>query len=210
MVVIHIGGLNAIQMDFLRELENIGAGNAATALANMLDRQIGLNVPNACFCDFSKMHEVLGGAEQLVTGSLVEMCGDLRGAILFVQTLNDSRKLSKALLYTMGVEESDEPEFPSEMQRSALMEIANILCGAYVNAIASLTDLYINCSVPGFAIDMAGAMMNLPAAMYGTFGDTVLLLETVFVDHDEYISGHFFLIPDIESHDLLMQKMGIA
>jgi chemotaxis protein CheC len=90
------------------------------------------------------------------------------------------------------------------------MELANILCGAYINAISELTELTINCSVPNLVIDMAAAIMNLPAAVYGQYGDSVLLLETEFTDDSRKITGHFILIPDVESHRILMQKMGIA
>jgi chemotaxis protein CheC len=90
------------------------------------------------------------------------------------------------------------------------MELANILCGAYITAISELTGLSISCSVPNLVIDMAAAIMNLPAAVYGQYGDSVLLLETVFTDDNRSITGHFILIPDLESHHILMQKMGLV
>ncbi|HWR22105.1 MAG TPA: chemotaxis protein CheC, partial [Feifaniaceae bacterium] len=203
------GEMNEIQLDFLKELENIGAANAATALAGMLNRPIDIRVPNAWFCSIEGMGTLLGDAEQIMTGSLVEMSGDITGAILFVQPLEDSIVMSDMLVEMLGVENDKSIPFPSDLQHSALTEIANILCGSYINAVASLTGLYINCSVPGLVIDMAGALMNLPAVMYGASGDTILMLETVLVDSDKYVSGRFFLMPDIESQTLMMQKMGL-
>lgn len=210
MVIIKPGEMNDIQLDFLKELENIGAANAATALAGMLNRPIDIRVPKAWFCSLEEMGTLLGDAEQIMTGSLVEMSGDINGAILFVQPLEDSIVMSDILIGMLGMEADSTAPFPSDLQHSALMEIANILCGSYINAIASLTGLYINCSVPGLVIDMAGALMNLPAVMYGASGDTILMLETVLVDFDKYMSGRFFLMPDIESQTLMMQKMGLA
>ncbi len=202
--------VNEIQLDFLKELENIGAANAATALASMLNRPMDIRVPKAWFCSLEDMGTLMGDAEQIMTGSLVEMNGDINGAILFVQPLEDAIFMSNMLISLLGVENDNTIPFPSELQHSALMEIANILCCSYINAIASLTGLSINSSVPGLVIDMAGALMNLPAAMYGAFGDTVLMLETVLVDADKYMSGRFFLMPDVESQTLMIQKMGLA
>lgn len=209
VVFIKPGEINEIQLDFLKELENIGAANAATALAGMLNRPIDIRVPKAWFCSLEDMGTLLGDAEQIMTGSLVEMSGDITGAILFVQPLEDSIAMSDMLIEMLGVENDKNIPFPSDLQHSALMEIANILCCSYINAIASLTDLYINSSVPGLVIDMAGALMNLPAVMYGASGDTILMLETVLVDFDKYVSGRFFLMPDIESQTLMMRKMGL-
>ena len=202
--------VNEIQLDFLKELENIGAANAATALASMLNRPMDIRVPKAWFCSLEDMGTLMGDAEQIMTGSLVEMSGDINGAILFVQPLEDAIFMSNMLIELLGVENDKTIPFPSELQHSALMEIANILCCSYINAIASLTGLSINSSVPGLVIDMAGALMILPAARYGAFGDTVLMLETVLVDADKYMSGRFFLMPDVESQTLMLQKMGLA
>jgi len=98
----------------------------------------------------------------------------------------------------------------SEMQISALREVANILIGSYITAISELTGLRINASVPELVVDMAGAVMNLLAAAYGEYGDHVLFLETRFADQTQCLYGHFFLIPDIESYKTLMEKMGIS
>jgi chemotaxis protein CheC len=205
-----IKDISSVQLDFFKELENIGAGHAATALASMLGRPIGLNVPTAKLCDFNSVCDLLGGPESLVAGMLVGMTQDLKGSILFVLTMEDASDLTKAVITAMGIEETCTEDSLTEMQQSALMELANILCGSYINAISTLTGLVVSCTVPSLVIDMAGAIMNLPAAIYGEYGDSVLLLETVFSDETRLITGHFFLIPEVESHRILMQKMGIS
>ncbi len=209
MIEISTASLNEIQLDFLRELENIGAGNAATALSSILGRPIALEIPKARLCSITQMPKTMEDAGKLVTGSIVGMSGDLEGLILFIQTLEDAALLADSMLKSAGILE-EQGEFPSKLQQSALLELSNILCGAYVNAIAELTMLRINCSVPVFTIDMAGAIMNVPAAMYGMSGDVALLLETVFCESNRDAAAHFFLIPDIRSRDTLMKKMGIA
>lgn len=204
------GEWNALQLDFLKELENIGASNAATSLAQLLGRPIDLKVPSAEFYSLDQVSARLGGPETLMAGSLVEMSGGLQGAILFLQPLEDARFLAEALLRAQDVAHGDHNPFPTPMQQSALREVANILCGSYMNAVAALTDLTIRCAVPEFVIDMAGALMNLPAVMYGTAGDMVLMLETVLTDCDQVMTGIFFLMPDMGSQELLMRRMGLV
>ncbi len=198
------------QLDFFKELENIGAGHAVTALASMLSRPIGLNVPTAEFCDFKTISELLGGPETLVAGMLVGIERDITGSILFILSMEDARALTSSMIELMGIEDAVSDDMLTDMQKSALTELANILCGSYVNAISELTGLSINWSVPSLVIDMAAAIMNLPAAVYGEYSDSVLLLETVFTDNNKEITGHFFLIPDMESNQILMRKMGMA
>ena len=204
----NIGELNHDQLDFFRELENIGAGHAATALSTMLNQSVNIKVPRAQFCDFDKICDLLSGPENLIVAQLVEMSGDLKGFILMVQDEEAARYLCS--IVTGGLEEAPADGQYTPLQISALQEIANILTGSYITAISSLTGLFINSSVPRLVIDMAGAVMNLPAIAYGEYGDQVLFLETEYHDSERSVLGHFFLIPDVESYKNLLRKMGMA
>ncbi len=201
--------ISSSQLDFFKELENIGVSHAATALSAVLDQKIRIEVPSVQFCDLGKVCDFLGGPENLVAGTLIGMKGDINGFILMVQDLPQAQLMSE--LATCLIEEKAEKSgCLSQMQISALMEIANILIGSYLTAISSLTGLTIKSTVPQLIIDMAGAIMNLPAAAYGDVSDTILFLETEFLDNDQRISGHIFLVPDLPSYDILLNKMEIV
>ncbi len=205
----NISEINNDQLDFFRELENIGAGHAATALSSMLNQSVNINVPHAQFCEFNQICDLLGGPETLIVGQLIEITGDMNGFILMVQKEDDARYLAGRLLGDMEDAGAPGGEY-SEMQISALQEICNILTGSYITAISSLTGLFINSSVPTLVIDMAGAVMNFPAIAFGQTGDIVLFLETEYQDMARKITGHFFLIPDADSYQNLFEKMGLA
>lgn len=205
----NVNDLNHDQLDFFRELENIGAGHAATALSTMLNQTVNIKVPRAQICEFNQICDFLNGPEALIIAQLVEISGDLSGFILMVQSEEDAQYLSGLLLGGDGGNPDENGNY-SEMQISALQEIANILTGSYITAISGLTGFTINCSIPKMVIDMAGAVMNLPATAYGAYGDKVLFLETEYHDENRSITGHFFLIPDIDSYQNLLCKMGIA
>lgn len=210
--MINLNALNDAHLDFFKELESIGAGHAATALSNMLGNDILLRVPSVNFYEFSTVSDKLGGPENLVVSVLVEMTGDLTGFILLVQDAADACALSNTVIEAMGMSPEESGELLTEMQVSCLMEVSNILSGSYLSAISDLTGLHINAEVPRMVIDMAGAVMNLPAATYGEYGDVVLFLETEFVDKEtrkKSLNGHFMLVPDVQSFATLLETMGI-
>ncbi|NJD02279.1 MAG: chemotaxis protein CheC [Ruminiclostridium sp.] len=200
-----IEDLNNLQIDVLREIGNIGAGNAATALAKMLKKKVHMDVPRVKIIEFRDVSETLGSAESIVAGILLKVEGNLTGNIMFILQLKDAAMLVDML---MGRQSDDLHEF-SELEISALKEIGNILAGSYLSALSSLTNLRIMPSVPDLAIDMAGAILSVPAIEFGKVGDTVLYIETEFSDGDEKVVGDFFLIPDVEMYDILLKALGV-
>ncbi|MDR1619354.1 MAG: chemotaxis protein CheC [Clostridiales bacterium] len=207
----NLSQLNAEHLDFFMEIENIGASHAATALSTLLGRPVKVRVPKVKFLEFAEVNAVLGGPENLIVSLLVEMSGDLNGFILLAQDALEAKKMSAAIVRSMGMEIEDTGELLTGLQESALNEVANILSGAYLNALSELTGLSTSKSVPKMVIDMAGAIMNLPAAIYGAYGDVVLLMETEFVDTggDGNLNGHFLMVPDVESFHIMLSSMGI-
>ena len=202
-----IDNMSQEQLDVFKEIGNIGAGNAATALAAMLDRRMTMTVPHVEIVPFQKITDILNGPESIVAGVLVGMEGDLNGSILLVMNKNDA-EMMVAILTGRDMSELDLYAF-TEDDNSALTEIANILVGAYISAISAMTGLRIVPSVPDLTVDMAGAIMSVLMIEYGKMGDAVLFLETAFVDSEGSMSGHFFLIPDLPSYTTLLQSLGI-
>ena len=200
-----IDDLNNMQIDVLREIGNIGAGNAATALARMLNRKVDMDVPRVKIMEFKDVSETLGNAESIVAGILLKVEGDLTGNIMFILQLKDAALLVDML---MGRPTGELHEF-SELEVSALKEIGNILAGSYLSSLSTLTNLKIMPSVPELAIDMAGAILSVPAIEFGKVGDSVLYIETEFSDGDEKVVGDFFLVPDVETYDILLKALGV-
>jgi chemotaxis protein CheC len=202
---ININDLNNLQIDVLREIGNIGAGNAATALARMLNKKIDMEVPKVKILEFKDVNEILGDADTIVVGILLHVTGDLAGNIMFILDMRAAKVLVNIL---MGKPIDEDGDF-SEMEISALKEIGNILAGSYLSALSTLTNLRIMPSVPDIAMDMAGAILSVPAIEFGKIGDTVLYIETEFSEGSTRVVGDFFLVPDIESYDVLLRALGV-
>lgn len=198
--------IDNMQYDVLREIGNIGAGNATTALSQMLNSKIDMKVPNVELLEFKELSDIVGGAENIVVGILFTLGGDIDGMMMFMLEKAASRHLVNIL---MGNPVDDQDEEFSEMELSAMSEIGNIISGAYLSSLSSLTNLVIVSSIPYLAIDMAGAILSVPAIEFGKIGDKALLIETEFGDEIRDVNGYFILIPTIKSYGAILSSLGL-
>ncbi|ALX08737.1 chemotaxis protein CheC [Acetivibrio thermocellus AD2] len=203
---VNFDNLDNIQIDVLREIGNIGSGNAATALAKMLNKRVNMDVPQVKVLQFQEVSDILGGAEIPVVGLLLRVTGDISGSIMFIL----EKKAAGVLVNILMGKPLDEIVVFDEIAISALKEVGNILAGSYLSALSTLTNLNILPSVPELAIDMAGAIISVPAIEFGKLGDSVLFIETEFSEGSTKVVGNFFLVPDIDSYEVLLKALGVA
>lgn len=200
----NVEDLNNMHLDVLREIGNIGAGNAATALAKMIDKKIDMEVPATKLLDYKDVAGILGGEESVVAGIYFDVSGDINGNIMFLLDVGSSKILTGML---MGKQDfSNELD---EMDRSALQEVGNILSGSYISSLSALTGLKLVLSVPSLCIDMAGAILSVPAIQFGYVSDKVLMIETKLKDDANLVKANFFLIPDTETFSTLLNSLGV-
>ncbi len=190
--------------DVLKEIGNIGAGNATTALAQMMQCKVDMSVPQVRLLEFKEMGEMMGGEETIMAGIYLGIEGDITGSIMFLLEKQAARHLVGKL---MGM--ATEGEEFSEMEFSALKEVGNIITGAYLNSLSTLTNLVIYPSVPDLTVDMAGAILSVPAIQFGELGDKMLLIQTQFFD-ENVLDGYFILVPDLDSYGKILSALGIA
>ncbi len=188
--------------DVLKELGNIGAGNATTALASMLQCKVDMKVPQVRVLDFKDVGALLGGEEQEMAGVYLAVEGDITGSILFLVKKDVAMHLVKKLMGDMASDDF------GDMEKSALKEISNIITGSYLNALSTMTNLKIYPSVPDMTIDMAGAILSVPAIEFGIMGDKILLIQSQISDDIE-IDGFFIMVPDMESYGKILTSLGI-
>jgi chemotaxis protein CheC len=193
------------QMDVLKEVGNIGAGHAATALSKLLDKPVDMLVPKVRMVAFEEIADSVGGAEQVVIAIFLRVEGETPGNLFFILTLDSAKKLLRNLV---GIEVVDDEHY-TDMELSALNEIGNILAGSYLSSLADFTQLYMSPTVPSLAIDMAGAILSYGLLQFGQMGEQALLIDTKFLDGNDEVEGHFFLIPDPESFNKIFIALGV-
>ncbi len=196
--------INEMYIDVLREIGNIGAGNATTAIATMLNSKINMNVPKVELMDASKLGSAICPEDEIIVGIFLEVSQDITGSMMFLMKLDSAHYLADKLMGTY--KQPDEPF--DEMELSALKEIGNIITASYLTALSNMTNLKITPSIPYVSVDMAGAILSVPAIMFGQYGDNALLIETEFGD-DTMINGYFILMPEQDSYATILSSLGI-
>ena len=208
MSKIDLNQLNDIQYDVLREIGNIGAGNATTALSQMLNQKMDMSVPKVALVPFNEISDVMGSEDQTVVGIMLGFEGDVEGIMMFLFDTKSAHHWVNTLMMRDkedGVEEA--AEF-SDMDMSALNEIGNIVSGSYLTAISKLTNLKMISTVPEMTIDMIGALLSVPASEFGKYGDKLLLIQSQFGELD-FVNGYFLMIPELNSYDKLLESLGV-
>ncbi len=199
--------LSGLQIDALREIGNIGAGNAATALAQMVQAKIDMSVPRVSILPFTEVADLLGGADAHVVGIYFNVSGPAPNSILFILSAQKAGLLADMLLLrSSGTTDINNLD---EIEMSAMMELGNILSATYLNAMSMFTQLKFVPSVPAMGIDMAGAILDAILAQFGEIADHVLLLETEFTKDEDDVVGHFFLLPEPGSLNIILKALGV-
>ncbi len=198
--------LTPVQLDALREIGNVGAGNSATALSQIINHRIDMNVPQVSIVPITDVPDLVGGPDVMVAGVFLRVYGAAPSNILFLLPQESAFYLVDMIL---GKPHGDTKTLDF-MDESALMEIGNILAGAYLNALFNLTKLSLLPSIPALAMDMAGAILSVVLIQLGQMGDHALVIETEFQADEDGIKGHFFLVPDPGSLDTILTAVGVG
>lgn len=197
--------LSPIAIDALREIGNIGSGNAANSLSAMLGKPVAMTVPTIHVMDYEAVINEIGGPEKIMTAILVEFKGDIKGMMMFLL----DNKFAQIVVNTFMGKENIDALTMDETDSSAVKEMGNIMGGAYLSALAAMAEFTVQMDPPSLTVDMSGALMNAPMVMLDEVGDKVLFIEDNFKVDNVLVDAHILLIPEMESLDILMKKLGV-
>ena len=203
-----IRSLKALQLDALREVANIGAGHAATALSQMIGGTIMISVPTINVSRLEEVPPQISAPEEPVAAVLMHMLGDLTGRTLLVFPKSTAVRLSELMLRRPAGTSKE----LGELEQSAIKEAGNILSGAYMNALSDFMGLMLLPSPPSLAIDMSTAVLTTAYLQFGTDRDYVFCVESEFfmTDVNERLRGFFLLLPDPASLQAILRAVRVA
>ncbi len=205
----NINEFSDLEFDVLKEISNIGAGNATTAISTMMNLKLNRNIPVIKFLEFQELAAVIVGEENLVVGILLGLQSDIDGMMMFIMDRKSAVGVINTILTMNGAPAMDENADFDEMDFSVLQELGNIIAGAYLSAISTMTGLLITATVPYLSVDMAGAILSVPAIEYGKVSDKALLIQSEFNDEGLSVDGYFILIPTPESFEKIFKSLGL-
>ncbi len=194
---------NEFQRDAFKEIGSICAGNAATALSQLFNKKIEMDVPEILFVPIEEVPKYVGGQENLVVGLVIKVLGDFPSVILLVFSQRDAVNLASLLTgkrHPNGAVITD-------IERSALKEIGVILANAYLGALSVFLKWGLVPRVPELIEDMAGAMLDYILIELSSVSDYALLIKSEFKEETTRVMGNFFLIPNPEGLKLLLQTI---
>ncbi|MBS4189253.1 chemotaxis protein CheC [Bacillus sp. FJAT-49705] len=203
--------ISSMHLDILKEIGNIGAGHAATALSKLLNKKIDMKVPDVRVVSFDEMMNMMGGADNVVAGVFLRIEGDAPGNMFFVLPVEQATHFIQEMIG----DESFSLELPpyNEIGISAFQELGNILSGSYLSSLSDFTNLSLYPSVPALSIDMAGAIISFGLIELSQVSDYAIVIDTALTDDEgidlESVKGHFFLLPDPESFETIFTSLGV-
>lgn len=189
------GELNENEQDMLKELGNIGTGNAVTALSAMLARPLEVHSTRLKLVSYQEMYEDPGSSEKEKIGIMLEACGEIEGIFLF---LLDMEFAVRALDWLLEKKERDLARM-DDMERSVFCELGNVMCGAYVNALAQLLNKRIEVTVPHLSMDMGGAIFSTVVSHLMKASDMLLMIDNEIRLDSETLCGQILFFPEMES-----------
>jgi len=192
--------IDNIKKDILKEVVNIGAGNAASAFSEMVGQKVDMTVPSVELIPLEELPSITGDEEDYIACIMINFSGEISGKVLLIVEMFNVEKILKLIFAGDELPERD-------IQHSALNELGNILSGAYLKAINNFTGLDLNQNVPVSAYDMAGAVLSSSVIDYSQTEESILLLETEFIVDKDKIELFYFFIPEKESLDTLFERL---
>lgn len=206
--MVDVRELGERELDALREVANIGAGHAATALSQMVDCRVMISVPKITVASLEHLPNLHGNAEDDVAAVLMHMLGDLTGRTLLLLPKDNAQLLCDLLLR----KEPGTTTTFEELQRSALKEAGNILAGAHMSALSEFMGMMVLPSVPSLVVDRAGVILTTTQLGFGRSTDCVFVVETDFrfQQAERTLKGHFLLFPDESSLRAILEAFKLG
>lgn len=202
--------LTSEHKDVLREIGNIGAGNAATSMSALINRKIEMEVPTVNIVAFDEVMELVGGPETPVTAILITIKGDVSGKVFFILPIEEAEEIACRITGNTEFRLSNDDSVET-MAISALQEVGNILTGSYISALSDFTNLAMQPSIPYLSSDMAGAVLTAGLIDLSRYSDYAIIIETTINDQSKTsgIHGHFLFLPDPESFPKIFTALGM-
>lgn len=206
----NIKKLSSIQLDVLREIGNIGAGNAATSMSELTNKRVDMKVPSVSIVTIDEIIDIVGGPEKLVVVLLFKIYGEAPGSVYFILNVEEAEALVNEIV--------NDPEFklladkqPNELSVSVLKEIGNIMTGSYLSALSDFVKINMHSSIPYLSVDMAGAILPSGLIELSQVSDYAIVIDTEIGDETgkNGLKGHFFLLPELESIPKFFSALGI-
>ena len=206
----NITNLSNLQLDMLKEIGNIGAGNAATSLSKLINKRVDMQVPSVKIVAFQEVMNIIGGPDQMIVAILFQVQGDISGTVYFILSKNEAEKLINQMIPSQQMDLFNGEEI-NELSASVLREVGNILTGSYLTALSDFLKVNVHPSIPYFSVDMAGAILTVGLIELSQVTDYAIIIDTKMngIEAGNGVNGQFFFMPEPKSVSKVFKTLGI-
>ena len=194
-------------LDILKEIGSMGTAHAATALSKMINKKVTMPVPKVAWVEFQNVALFMGGTENVIVGILVSLTGNIQGMMMYLMELDSAHVIAETVL---GTPRSPDIYQFGDMERSVIEEVGNIMISSYLASLSGLTNSQIRPSIPFLSIDMANAVLSVPASEFGKMADKILFIESQISIDNVDSSGCFVLVPNLHSFYRIVRSFGVS
>jgi chemotaxis protein CheC len=198
-----------MHLDILKEIGSMGTAHAATALSKMVNKKVTMPVPHVSWLDFQNVADMVGGADNIIVGILVSLSGNIQGMMMQLMEVDAAHNLAELVIGTPPPTNEEEKYTFGEMERSVIEEVGNIMLSSYLTSLAGLTNSQIKPSIPYMCVDMANAILSVPASEFGRMADKMLFIESQIAVENVKSSGCFVLVPNLHSFYRILRSLGV-
>lgn len=197
--------LSDTQLDVMREIGNIGAGNACTALSGLIGTPIDMSVPRVQLLGIDSTSEYLGGGDIEVLGIRIDVKADLTGMMYHIV----NKRFAERIINTFYEKKLDTISSIDDMDMSVISEMGNITSGAYANALATLSGYVVDIGTPTPGGNTVAEILRVPIEAFGEVGDKILVVDEQFIIDSEKLTSNMILVLEKESLKKLFDKLGV-
>jgi len=198
--------LNDSQKDALQELANIGAGHASTALSQMINKTVKMGIPHVELVPLSDATSYVED-EKVVAGIFLKISDEIPSYVVVLLPRESAFAITDMLL---GTQHNPNKEVLSEMDTSALKEVGNVMICAFFDSLSELLNMSIVPGPPHVAFDMPSAVMDYILIQIGQISDQILFFNVDLKEEEkDNFQINMFLMPEPESINVLLEKMGM-
>lgn len=190
-----------MQLDIIKELTNIGGGNAATSISHLIDKPINMSVPTTEILNYDEIFEKIMPEDKMVTAIIMRMLGGCEGTFLFVTDEAASLDLINMMI-------SNGIEINEELANSCIKELVNIVVTSFLNAISKMIDISFISSIPLLAKDMFGAILSSVYIESEQYDNSILIIKNEFIYQGDKIEASLYFIPKPGVLKKLFNKLG--
>ena len=192
----------SMQLDFIKELANVGGGNAATSISQLIKKPVNMTLPIIDLIDYEELYETTMAEDTVVNAVIMKMFGDAEGTFLFVTSDGSLNDLINMMMPN-GIVLTD------ELSQSGIKELVNILVTSFVNAISKLVNINIISSVPVLTMEMFGAILSGVYMESEQYDENIMIIKNEFLYNGDIIQGTLYFVPKPGVLTSLFEIIGI-